>query len=532
MSRGRNDARPLRCPRLRAARGLRRHDHLRPDGAPAEGARVRVQPVLRGRPRHAPAAAGHGPAGAHRAEPRAHPRPRRRQGRHGDAPPAHARPARPRAPQVRHLLRHLPRAGRRRPQPRGGEHVAAAAAQPPRPDGDGGGPLLPGDRQRVRPDAGVRGRAERGGALGGDRLPARAAAQPGRAPVDGAPAGAREAVEGEAAMNEQPLSIDELPRWQGGRTALIGCTLAGAAGLALTAVGYLFDARRTMLSYLVAFLYFLGLTLGMLALNMAKYAARARWHIVIRRAIEAVHAPLPALAVLFVPIALAARQIYAWIDPPSWLDKEVLHNIEHKHGYLNLSGFLWRAAIYFAVWLLISELLYRNSIAQDEDGSPRRTASNRRWGSVGLPLVAIAATFAAFDWLMSLNPTWYSTLFGVYFLTGSFVAALALLVLILTFAREPGSFGALVAKALSVVAAWLLFVHLADLVWLVFPSAQMRDFGMKWSPAGLGLHWTLITSFAGVGGVWAAFAIWRMRGKYPVPIGDPYLEDSLRYLQP
>src|SRR5216684_3153462 len=339
MSRGRNDARPLRCPRLRAARGLRRHDHLRPDGAPAEGARVRVQPVLRGRPRHAPAAPGHGPERAHRTEPRAHPRPRRRQGRDGDARPAHARPARPRAPQVRHLLRHLPRAGRRRPQPRGGEHVAAAAAQPPRPDGDGGGPLLPGDRQRVRPDAGVRGRAERGGALGGDRLPARAAAQPGRAPVDGAPAGAREAVEGEAAMNEQPLSIDELPRWQGGRTALIGCTVAGAAGLALTAVGYLF-------------------------------AARARWHIVIRRAIEAVHAPLPALAVLFVPIALAARQIYAWIDPPSWLDKEVLHNIEHKHGYLNLSGFLWRAAVYFAVWLLISELLYRNSIAQDEDGSP------------------------------------------------------------------------------------------------------------------------------------------------------------------
>jgi len=410
-------------------------------------------------------------------------------------------------------------------------------------------------------------------------------------------------------MNEQPVSIGELPRWQGGGTALRACTIAGAAGLALTAVGYLFDARRTMLSYLVAFLYFLGLTLGMLALNMAKYAARARWHIVIRRAIEAVHAPLPALAVLFVPIALAARQIYVWIDPPSWLDKEVLRNIEHKHGYLNLSGFLWRAVVYFALWLLISELLYRHSIAQDEDGSPRWTAKNRRWGSVGLPLVAIAATFASFDWLMSLNPTWYSTLFGVYFLTGSFVAGLSLLVLILTFVSGPGSFGALVKKphfhnlgklllafvcfwgyiafsqymlmfhanlpeevpwflvrtrgawrpfafllafgrfilpffallsrdlkmrpkALSVVAAWLLFVHLVDLVWLVFPSAQMRDFGMKWSPANLGLHWTLVTSFAGVGGVWAAFGIWRMRGKYPVPIGDPYLEDSLRYVQP
>jgi hypothetical protein len=408
-------------------------------------------------------------------------------------------------------------------------------------------------------------------------------------------------------MNEAPVSIGDLPRWQGSRTGLIACAVAGAAGLALTAVGYLFDARRTMLSYLVAFLYFLGLTLGMLALNMAQYAARARWHIVIRRAIEAVHAPLPALAVLFVPIVLAARKIYVWIDPPSGLDKEVLRNIEHKQGYLNFPGFLWRAALYFAVWLVVSELLYRHSIAQDEDGSPRWTASNRRWGSVGLPLVSFAATFASFDWLMSLNPTWYSTLFGVYFLTGSFVAALSLLVVLLTFVREPGSalvkkphfhnlgklllafvcfwgyiafsqymlmfhanlpeevpwflvrtrgawrpFAILLAfgrfilpffallsrdlkmrpKALSVVAGGLLFMHLVDLVWLVFPSAEMHDFGTRWSPASLGLHWTLITAFAGVGGVWAACALWRLRGKYLVPVGDPYLEDSLRYVQP
>jgi hypothetical protein len=87
-------------------------------------------------------------------------------------------------------------------------------------------------------------------------------------------------------------------------------------------------------------------------------------------------------------------------------------------------------------------------------------------------------------------------------------------------------------KALSVVAGWLLFMHLIDLIWLVFPSAQMHDFGTRWAPANLGLHWTLITAFVGVGGVWAASALWRMRGKYLVPIGDPYLEDSLRYVQP
>jgi hypothetical protein len=60
----------------------------------------------------------------------------------------------------------------------------------------------------------------------------------------------------------------------------------------------------------------------------------------------------------------------------------------------------------------------------------------------------------------------------------------------------------------------------------------MRDFGMKWAPADLGLHWTLVTAFVGVGGVWAASALWRLRGRYLVPVGDPYLEDSLRYVQP
>ena len=408
-------------------------------------------------------------------------------------------------------------------------------------------------------------------------------------------------------MSEARTMVAEMPVWRGGRTAMLGTAIAGAAGLLLTAVGYAFDARRTMLSYLIAFLYFLGLSLGMLALNMANYAARARWHIVIRRAIEGVHAALPIFVVLFIPIVLASKQLYVWIDPPASLGKEVLENIEHKHGYLNFASFLTRAVLYFVIWIALSELLYRHSVRQDEDPAPHLTASSRRIGSVGLPLAGYAATFAAFDWLMSLNPTWYSTLFGVYFITGFFLASLALLVLIVTFAREP--FGALAGKAhfhnlgkllltfvafwgyiafsqymlmfhanlpeevpwflvrtrgawrpvgvllvlghfivpffvllsrdlklkpkaLSVVAAWILFIHFVDLVWLVVPTAQLYGIGTRWSPENLNLHWTLITAFLGVGGVWAAFGIWRARGHYPVPIGDPYLDDSLRYVQP
>ena len=148
---------------------------------------------------------------------------------------------------------------------------------------------------------------------------------------------------------------------------------------------------------------------------------------------------------LFIPIVVAAPKLYVWLDPPASLGKEILENIAHKRAYLNFGGFVWRAVVYFVIWLVFSELLYRDSMRQDEDAAPHWTASSRRLGSVGLPLAGFAATFAAFDWLMSLNPTWYSTLFGVYFITGFFVASLALLILIVTFARDP--FGVLAGKA-------------------------------------------------------------------------------------
>jgi hypothetical protein len=241
------------------------------------------------------------------------------------------------------------------------------------------------------------------------------------------------------------MNLEELAPYQGGRRALVLGGIVGAAGLVLTLVGGFFDAKHAILSYLVAFMFWLGVCLGALALNMANYAARARWHVVIRRAIEAVQAPLPIFLVLFVPIVIFARHAFIWISPPAGLSEEVMEAIHHKEGYLNVGFFVVRALVYFGVWILLSELLYRWSIAQDETGEARFTARSRRWGAGGLPFFALALTFAVFDWVMSLDPTFYSTIFGLYVFAGSFDAFLgALIVLLFLSHREPHAFGVLV----------------------------------------------------------------------------------------
>jgi hypothetical protein len=402
----------------------------------------------------------------------------------------------------------------------------------------------------------------------------------------------------------------DLASTMGGRPAMVWSAGIGIAGLVLTAVGFVFDPKKSMLAYLISFLYFLGLALGMLGLNMANHAARARWHVVIRRAIEVIHASLPIFVVLFIPILLASKHLFVWVDPPSSLAKDVIESIEHKRAWLNVPFLVIRAVVYFGVWLLVSELLWRYSVVQDKDPAARWTVRQRKWGSAGLPLVGFTVTFASFDWLMSLNPTWFSTMFGVYFISGFFLASLALLTIVVTLARgEPDSFGALATEAhfhnlgklllsfvafwgyiafsqymlmwhadlpqevswvlvrtrgdwkpvavllvvghflvpfflllsrdlklkpvrLSVLCAWILFIHWVDLFWLVMPTAQLYGMGTQWKPESLNLHWTLITSFAGVGGIAIAFTLWRARGQAPVPIGDPFLDDSLEYVQP
>ncbi len=218
--------------------------------------------------------------------------------------------------------------------------------------------------------------------------------------------------------------------------------IAAAAGLGLTAVLALFDGRGALQGYHVAVVYWAGIAVGALLINMSFLAARARWHTLIRRVIEAVPLVLPLLALLFVPIVLFAGSLFPWVNPAG-LEGEAAHLAHHRHAYLNLTFFIIRAIVFFGLWIAVAHLLYRWSSRQDVEGGAELTLRRRMLGAGALPFVGFALTFAAFDWQMSLSMEMASTIFGLYYFAGSFLSSFAVVILALVASRREGLPGAL-----------------------------------------------------------------------------------------
>jgi hypothetical protein len=234
--------------------------------------------------------------------------------------------------------------------------------------------------------------------------------------------------------------MNATPYRGGGRVVRLSAATA-VAGLGLTAVGFLSNPRQALASYLVAFVYFVGLALGALILLGSFHAAKARWPVVLRRFLETIPATLPLFVVLFVPIALGLSQLFVWVEPAR-LSGELLHAVEHKRAYLNVPFFLIRAGLYFAIWILVASRLRGWSVRQDSAGGHDLTLKQRRLGAGALPFLALTLSFASFDWMMSLDPRFYSTMFGVYWFAGSFMGAFAVLIIAAAVTRDhPGHFG-------------------------------------------------------------------------------------------
>ncbi len=392
----------------------------------------------------------------------------------------------------------------------------------------------------------------------------------------------------------------DVQRFDGGKSLMMGAGVLGIVALGLSVAGIASDSRPALFSYLLSFAYWGGISLASVILLQIFHAVRAKWMVVLRRAVEVMAVTIILFLVLFIPIAMGMKHLYSWVEPGADLSREALHLLEHKKPYLNTTFFLVRSFGYLLLAGLISQRLFGWSTKQDASGDVQLTVRQRRFGTGALPFLALAFSFAAFDWLMSLEPLWFSTIYGVYFFGGSFLSAISLLVVITDRARGKNlygdyvsdehihnlgklmlaftafwgyigfsqfmliwiaglpeeipfyivrlkgdwaaigvflilghfviPFGALLSRSLkrnraklSLVAFWILLVHAVDLYWLIMPTLN---------PDGLVFHWTMVTSFVGVGGLAVAFALWRIRGHFTVPVRDPYLADSLAYRQP
>jgi hypothetical protein len=223
------------------------------------------------------------------------------------------------------------------------------------------------------------------------------------------------------------------PTFDGGRQAMVVGGGVGAVGLVLTLVRAFAGEdgpRVAMFSYLTAYAYWLGLALASLIMLMIFHASHARWMIVVRRIIESMAATLALFVLLFIPIVLGMKQLYPWADNWDKFPGEVQQLLQHRSVYLNVPFFLGRAAFYLFIWVLFSQLFYRWSTRQDTSGAPELTMKSWKLGAGGLPIAGITLSFAAFDWLMSLEVHWFSSMWGVYYFAGSFVAAFAMLIIL------------------------------------------------------------------------------------------------------
>jgi hypothetical protein len=385
-----------------------------------------------------------------------------------------------------------------------------------------------------------------------------------------------------------PALTDRLGRLQ--RTA----TLAGLAGLGVCVLAWLVNPDRFFLGYMVGFLFWVGISIACLAVVMLHQLVGGIWGFVVRRPAEAGTMTIPLMALLFVPIALGLKHLYPWADP-SIVQRS--HELQHKALYLNVSFFLIRSVIYFAIWTGLALALNLGSSRQDRGDE----AGPSRWlptvSGPGLAAWFLAVTFAMIDWGMSLEPLYYSSIYAVMLMIGQILATLATLVIVASALEDveplrevarPEAFNDLgnlmlaftmlwaymsfsqylitwsgnlteeipwylhrsrvgwryVAMALiflhfflpfflllgkdrkrrpaslAKVAWWILIMHLVDTTWLVIPTA---------ADPNLLKYWSVAPAFIGIGGLWVAAFIRRLRSRPLLPLHDPLLDAVLAH---
>lgn len=225
------------------------------------------------------------------------------------------------------------------------------------------------------------------------------------------------------------LTWSALNRWQQ-RTLL-----AAGVGVLLCLLGIVINPAQFFRSYLFAYLFWLNLALGCMAVAMTHSLTAGHWGLVMRRPLEAGMLTLPLLALLFLPLCFGLRYVYQWADPAAVAADELL---QHKAPYLNIPFFLVRALGYFVIWSVLAYLMRRWALEFNRNNDPWLLRRLQKLSGIGLALYGLTVTFAFIDWIMSLEPHWYSTIYSVMVATGGMLQAFAfIIIVVILLARRP-----------------------------------------------------------------------------------------------
>jgi hypothetical protein len=270
--------------------------------------------------------------------------------------------------------------------------------------------------------------------------------------------------------------------------------IAGGGLAAVSLVGLFLSPAQFFQSYLMAYMFVLGATLGCLALGMIHQLSGGAWGVVTRRLIGAASRVIPILTVLFLPILLGMGYLYEWTHADVVAQDEVLTG---KQLYLNVPFFIVRAVIYFAVWNGITYFLNKWSLDQDRTGDPRIARRMQVLSGGGLLAYGLTITFASFDWLMSLDPHWFSTIYGILIVGGQGLTALAFLIVALVWLSRRPPLNTIVAAnhfhdlANLMLAFVMLWAYFSFSQYLIIYSANLPE-EITWYMHRLHTSWRFI----------------------------------------
>jgi hypothetical protein len=302
------------------------------------------------------------------------------------------------------------------------------------------------------------------------------------------------------------------------RSLIIGLIFSGIA-----VVGAFLRPDQFFRGYLLAFMAWLGVTLGSMAILMIRHITGGGWGMVIRRIMGAGMRCIPLMTLLFIPLLFGLPRLYVWAQPLDKIaDKHLREHLQQiTQSYLSVRGFILRAVIYFAIWNLLSSLLTKWSREQDQSSARDNSSRFKAVSGPGLILYAFTISFAAIDWVMSIDPSWVSTIYGLLILIGQLLCAMCFAVVIerILVKYKPMS-DWLKPDYVHDHGKWMLtFV----MVWAYFSFSQWLIIWAGNLPEEI--TWYLRRANGGWGAIWFSLAVFHFAVPFVILLSRPFKRD-------